>query len=332
MTRMFARFIKTLLRVTTIIASSLVMGCGQSDFLPDAVTATASSSGMSGNIIIVSGGTVARTATPFPRHEIIEFSPNGSYKSTLYSALSTEFLMGAAYRSSDDSLLVAVDTTDRVDRIPFSNRIPVLNLLDVVNLTGVTMRGIAVLNDGGSLIMESTTSIEKYTSAGVRIAVNYPKVCGAVNLMHVRKISGGRWVMVCTGLTSGTDAPRVYNDDGTAGTPTTFSGAPCGVNCDPSDIVELPNGNFVVSMQITHSLEMFGPTGTYLGRAFLDTTVLQTPSAMALLKNGNIIVCSTAFDNCEQFSINGITATRVGSKAFISDDLIRQPTDVLVIP
>ena len=129
------------------------------------------------------------------------------------------------------------------------------------------------------------------------------------------------------------DNPRVYNNDGTLAA--TISGLGCTTNCDPSDIVELPDGRFVLSVQAAanNSLELFSSSFAYVGQLYRNTAVVNTPGAMTVLKNGDVMVCSTAFNTCERIAISGNIGTRVGSQAFISNaSLMRQPTAAVTAP
>ncbi len=304
--------------------------CGDKAFLEDAITAQRIFI-ESGDIIVLSGGTVARTATPFPLHQIHIYASDGSYKGMIHNANSSSFLMGMDFSSDLSKLLFTVDGTDRIDSIDLSEQsTPANHLIDGTNLTGTTLRTMAVLSDGGTVVAESTTSFEKYDSSGTRVTTNFP-ITVTANTMKVRAISGGRFALVFTG---GADSVSIRNNNGTAVT-TITSGLGCTTNCDPSDILELPDGRFIVSYQnaSNHSLQLYNSSFTRIGTLYQDTAVLQGISALALHSSGDILACSTTFNICERLTISGSNATRVGSSAFLGDaGKIRQPTDILVVP
>lgn len=308
-------------------------GCGQKAFLPDIEALVANNTSItSGDILIVSGGTTARTATPFPLHMITAFGSNGAFKKVVRTASSTEFYMGAALSFDLTRLLYTVDTTDRVESVSLNDVTNYGNHIIDGNLTGTTLRAVAVLSDGGTIVAESTTSIEKYNASGTRVTTNFPITLTA-NIMKLRKISGGRFVALTTGGTP--DSPRIYNDAGVLQSTVSLAGLACTTNCDPSDIVELADGRFVIAVQAaaSNSLELYSSTFTYIGQLYKDTNVLQTISAIAQTSDGDLVACSTAFNTCEKIQINGSTGVRVGTSAFIGDaSLIRQPTDIVVIP
>ncbi|MCB0347793.1 MAG: hypothetical protein KDD37_03115, partial [Bdellovibrionales bacterium] len=176
----------------------------------------------------------------------------------------------------------------------------------------------------------STSSIEKFDSDGVRVTTNYPFTV-STTIQKVRTISGDRFAVTYTG---GNDSVSIRNNDGTAST-TVASGLACGTNCDPTDILELPDGRFLISYQIAavQGIELYSSTFVRIGTFFQNSTLLQNISSMALLANGNVLACSSTFNVCEQLAISGSVGVRVGSSAFIDDaSRVRQPTDVVVVP
>lgn len=319
-----------ILNTFSILSLVFLSACGDKVFLEDAVSAQRILL-ESGDIIVLSGGTVARTATPFPLHQIHAYSSEGQYKGRLISADSASFLMGMDFNFDLSKLIFTVDGSDRIESLDLANQgSPNIHLIDGTNLTGATLRTVATLSDGGTVVAESTTSFEKYDSTGTRVTTNFP-ITVTANTMKVRAISGNRFALVYTG---GNDSVSIRNNNGTAVT-TIASGIACGTNCDPSDILELPDGRFLVSYQIAahQTIQLYNSSFGYVGELFRDTTVLQGISALARLSNGDILACNTTFNTCERLRISGNTATRVGTTAFIDDaSKIRQPTDVLVVP
>jgi hypothetical protein len=312
------------------IAGTLSTSCSDNVILEEALRSTTSAYVQSGDIFIVSGGNVSSAATPYPIHNVTQWSKEGVFIRTIAASPTntTTFYFGLDLNPAGTHLYHTVEAVDRVEEVDLSTLVTTTQLIDA-NLTGATLRAMAVLSDGSFVVAESTTSIEKYTSAGVRVTTNFPLTVTA-NVNSIQRISGDRFVVLISG---NPDNPRVYNNDGTLAT--TISGPSCTTNCDPYDIVELPDGRFVVSLQNTtfHSLELFSSTFVHVGQLYRNTAEMITPGALAVLENGNIIVCSTALNTCEQIAISGNTGTRVGTSAFISNaSLMRQPTAVVVAP
>ncbi len=283
----------------------------------------------SGEILIVSGGTVDSTATPYPLHNITHWSPTGEYIATVATTVSAgSRFYAAAIDIPSSSLYYTIDNVDRLERIDMDTGITTTHIIDA-SLTGNTLRAVAALSDGAVVVAESTTSIEKYDVDKVRVTTNYPITVSAT-INSIQAISGDRFVVLFTG---GTDTPRVYNNDGTL--VTTIGGLACGNNCDPNSIVELPDGRFAISYNIASldSIEIFDANFAHLGQLYKNSTLMPRPGSMAVFPNGDILVCSTSINVCERLTINGIVATRVGDRAFIGDgSLMRQPTSVLIVP
>jgi hypothetical protein len=326
------KFVKfSIIYALGLIATLVLSGCGQSKFLSEVLKSTAGIT--SGDILIVSGGTSLRTVAPYPLHQIADFYSDGTFKSLIRVASSTELMMGMALASDPTELLYTIDTTDRVEKLSLASPTLIQNHIIDANLNGTTLRAIASLSDGGTIVAESTTSIEKYdgSSTPVRVTTNFPIVLTA-NIMKLRKISGNRFAAITTG--GAPDSPRIYNNDGTLAT-TIALGLSCTTNCDPSDILELSDGRFLVAIQAValNSIEMYSANFTYIGRFFSDPTILQGISALTQMTDGTVLACNTTFNTCEKIQIMGNSGVRVGSHAFIdAASVMRQPTDALVAP
>jgi hypothetical protein len=314
-----------------LIATTMLLSCGDDEFLNTTLSDQDATNieVESGDILILSGGTVARAVTPFPLHEINVFSSAGEFKGLLFRARSTEFLMGMSLNNTASGINFTIDTVDRVANLLFTDNTLVGNHILDGNLTGTTLRAVATLSDGGTVVAESTTTIEKFDADGNRVAVNFP-ITVTANIMKVRAISNNRFVTLFNG---GNDSPVVRNNDGTLSL-TVASGLPCGTNCDPSDIIELSDGRFVIAYQIAtaQGLELYSSNFVRIGTLFRDTNILQGISTLSLLEGDDILACSTSFNVCERLTISGNVANRLGSSTFIGDaGKIRQPVDSLVV-
>ena len=85
---------------------------------------------ISGDIIVVSGGTVAATVTPFPLHKVALFSSSGDFKRFLYEGKAGELLWGGAIDSITGDFLFTLDNIDRVDRVDLDSLQIFSSLLD----------------------------------------------------------------------------------------------------------------------------------------------------------------------------------------------------------
>ena len=285
------------------------------------------SQAISGDIIVISGGTATRLVTPFPLHRAALFSSTGQFKRFLYEASATEFLYGGTLDPVTGDLLVAIDTIDRVDRIDLNSFTRYSGILDA-NLGGANLRAISSLSDGSLIIAESPTVIEKFSSSGVRQGAPFP-ITFPTAINNIKTISGDRFVVT---FTTNPDSPRVYNSSGTLLTTFPIT-SPCTNNCDPYDVVELSDGRFAVNSRVTSGIYLYNTTFSYVGVLYLNTGVINMPSSMAVLQNNNLLVCNTNFNTCEELSISGDTASRVGTTALINNvAAMRQPLSTMVIP
>jgi hypothetical protein len=321
----------TLRLIALLVLHLGLSSCGQNMFFADAINPLLEL--RSGDILVVAGGTVAQTATPFPLHQIVAFTSDGLFKKVIHRRTTpTEMLMGATMHNDGNRLLFTVDTSDFVAQLDITQPTLVSNhLLDSTNLTGATLRSVAQLSDDSTIVVESTTVIEKYSSSGSRVTTNFPITLTA-NVMHVKKISGNRFAAVFTG---GDDRVRIYNNDGTLAATITNTGLACGTNCDPNDIVELSDGRFVIAFSAAaiQGLEIYSSSFVRIGTFYRNSAVLPLPYTVTETHDGSVLSCSSTFNTCEKFQVVGSTGVRIGSSAFIGDtSLIRQPTDVVVIP
>lgn len=315
--------------VVTVLPFILTLSCSDDVILEESLNVPTSGYVSSGDIFIVSGGTVAQTATPYPLHQVTQWSKNGAYIRTLHATTNlTTFYWGIDLNPEGTALYFTQENVDRIEKIDLTTLVNTTEILDA-NLSGTTVRSMAVLSDGSYVVAESPTSIEKFAADGTRVAVTFPLTI-ATSINNIKRISGNRFVVLTTG---NPDQPRVYNNNGTlAGT---ISGLSCTTNCDPYDIVELADGRFVVSVQAAalQSLELFSSSFVYIGQLYKNTTHLINPGPLALMSNGNVLACTSTTNTCEEISITGSTGTRVGSQALISDSsLMRQPTAVVIAP
>lgn len=328
-TKKIFRPFKVLCILVFIISLS---SCGDKEFLEDALN-DRSTNGIdivSGDILIVAGGNTLRTNSPYPLHEIHVFSKDALYKGQLFRATDTEYLMGITLNPLGTGILFTIDSVDRVGSLLFTEQDFLTDYILDPSLGGNTMRTLAVLSDGGTVVAESTNSIEKFDSNGVRVTTNYPFTVSAT-IQKIRTISGGRYAIMYTG---GNDSVSIRNNDGTVNT-TVASGLPCNTNCDPSGLLELPDGRFLISYQINsvEGIVLYSSTFVRIGTFFQNTTVLQNITAMTLMDNGDVLACSASFNVCERLAFNGDVGVRVGTSAFIDEaSRVRQPTDVLVVP
>ncbi len=334
-TSIWLRFLKSsrFFVLLVLLPVAGMLACGDEVFLENALNPSSALGISSGDLIVVSGGNVANTATPYPSHQVFLFSSSGEFKTTLYSSSSPSvtFVWGADFNVSGSKLYLAVENPDHIETIDLTTAgFPSSTHVNDANLTGATMRAMATLSDGSIVAAESTQSVEKYDSSGVRVTTNFPFVIApaAANISNIKRISGDRFVILAPGATD--DRLRVYANDGTGGTQYS-GGLACNTNCDPSDIVELSDGRFVVAYQTanSHRLQILDSNFANATLLYVDANYINMPTTMELMSNGHLIVCSSIFNSCEELTISGATATRTFSNPLL---FVRQPIRVLVVP
>lgn len=122
--------------LTSVLSFGIVClsGCGQQAFLHDVLLGNPALS--SGDIVIVSGGTVGRTVTPFPLHQISAFHYDGQFKSIVRAAKSTSLFMGITLTPDLAQLIYTVDTIDRVEGMKLTDTNTTGNYILDPNLGG----------------------------------------------------------------------------------------------------------------------------------------------------------------------------------------------------
>jgi len=287
-----------------------------------------------GDIILVAGGDVNRSTSPYPSHKISSFDPStGSLKEELYSADSTELLWGAHITSDQRALAFTIDgPTDYVatlDPVSLGK-----GAMIITALSGATMRALVNIADGSWLVAEARNAIEKFNSSyanqtgnGFRMTSNL----GYVN--RIRAISGDRFMILQS--QNGDDRPRVFNNANASSATVVNLGLSCGNNCDIHDVVELPDGRFVFSVMNSsyNSLLITNSSFVVQGELFKDEVNLPGPATMALIDTNNLLVCTYLNGNCEKITVSGNTGSISPISPFISHPIYsRNITDIVVVP
>lgn len=119
------------------------------------LVASSGTSGVdSGDIIVVSGGSVNRNTSPFPLHRVAQFSRTGEFKRFLYEAPTlTEFLWGGDIDPVTGDFVFGHENIDRIQIIDLESRQVLPDILDP-NLSGNTIRAVTVLSDGSRVVAE----------------------------------------------------------------------------------------------------------------------------------------------------------------------------------
>ena len=208
--------------VLALLVISVSISCTDNVILQESLSVAPTSGYVSsGDIFIVSGGSVATTTSPFPLHTITQWSDSGAFVRTIAaSPIATTLYFGVDLDVAGTKLYHSVEAVDRVETVDLTTLVTTTHVLDA-GLSGATMRALAMLSDGGVVAAESTTSIEKYTAAKVRVTVNFP-ITATANIIGLPTIYGDLFSVLFNG---NPDNSKIYNKVGNLAV--TVSGLTC---------------------------------------------------------------------------------------------------------
>jgi len=234
-------------------------------------------------------------------YTITMYETDGTFIKEIYDYGTTvEYGRGLAY-FDPFSLLVAVEGTDRLDKIDIFGNVTTfaVNALLTGNLFDLERD-----NSGNFYVVESNT-IERFNSTGERFPVSgNPYINTTIgscvlNTPHGMTItSAGRLAVVNSG---GTDNLSVYDISTTT--------ASCASNVafgqDPWDVVAHPNGYLYVVTQLNDSIYRVNEDGSGATIIYTYSVGTANPAAIAVLPDGNLIVADTGSDQIDLFSPSG---------------------------
>ncbi len=325
----------------TIVACAFLCSCGERilpnlDLPVEETTPEATQTVYeAGDIILVAGGSVVRSTSPFPPHTIASFNPTtGALKEVLYTADSTELLWGAQITPDNQSLVFTVDGS--IDHIASLDPITLskgVYLLDAT-MSGATVRSLALLPDDSWLIAEARNAIEKYDSNLANLTGSGFRLTTSMNYINrILPVSSDRFMVFQSAHTD--DRPLLYSNSNASSATVINLGLTCANNCDIHDAVELPNGNFVFSVMNAsyNSLILTNSSFVVQGQFFKDEIALPGPSTMKLLDASTILVCTFLSGVCEKVIVNGNTGSLATTGTFINHPVYsRNITDIVVVP
>lgn len=272
----------------------------------------------SGDIIVTNAG----------NDTIVLLDEDGSYKASLVDSQSDAALIynGLAYDTANDQILYVNDHTTA-----FYDAVKAISLYDGAtstvisnsNLTG-TMPGLARLTGGELLVLETTTTAEKFLANGTRSGAPFIATLTAT-VADVNPLSTGGFV-TCSSGTANT--VRTYNAAGvvqataTSAAPVPSLGALASTSC-----VQDSTGQIIVAYSgATDAVRVYNSTMSTTVWTFTDTNVLTTPGKLAVKSNGNILVTDTAFNHIVEISAAGALVRVIGGA------VLSTPNNILVVP
>jgi hypothetical protein len=261
---------------------------------------------------------------------VVLLDEDGRYKDTIITGSTSAALSfpALAWDDLNKQVLISYDhTTATLDKITGVSLLD-LQLSTVIsnsNLTG-TMPGVARLTNGELVVLEGTTTAEKFTSAGVRSGAPFMNATLIANTTDIAPMPSGDFV-VCSSNAANT--VRTYNSSGTLlNTATSVTPAPTlGAAVAASGCAVGPNGEIaIVFSGTTDGVRLFNSTLTTGTWNFIDTNVFVTPTKIAFKSNGNMLVLDTTFNHIVEISSTGSLVRTFGS------DFLATPLAILVVP
>lgn len=259
---------------------------------------------------------------------IVLLDSDGNYKATLVDVVTTNTVIfnGLAYDGINNKVLYTYDhTTASLDGVYGISLFDGSSHLVLANnqLSGV-LPGLARLTNGELLILETNTTIEKFSAVGTRVGA--PFTAGMTSaVVDVTRLSTGGYVVCSTGTAN---TVRTYNASGvlentaTSATPTPTLGAMGASSCS-----EAPNGNIVVSYSgTTDAVRTYNSTLSSVVWSYTDTNVLSTPGKLAIRSNGNVLITDTGYDHLVELDVNGVFVRTIGGS------VLSDPNNIVVIP
>jgi hypothetical protein len=272
----------------------------------------------SGDIIVSNSG----------NDSIVLLDSDGNYKSTLVDSQTDATLIynGLAYDWLNHQILYTHDSTtaalDKVNAISLYDG-SVSTVISNNNLSGV-LPGLARLTGGELLVLETTTTAEKFLSDNTRSGTPFLNTLTA-SVADISRLSTGGFV-TCSSGTSNT--VRTYNAAGvvqataTSASPLPTLGAMASTSC-----LEDPSGRIVVAYSgATDAVRVYDSTMATIAWTFTDTNVLTTPGKLAVRANGNILITDIAFHHIVEISSAGVLIGTIGGS------VLSTPINIVVVP
>lgn len=258
---------------------------------------------------------------------IVLLHEDGSYKATLVDSQTDATLIfnGLAYDSINKKILYTHDSTtatfDAIKSIDLFDG-SVSTLISNSNLNG-TLQGLARLTGGELLVLEGTTSIEKFLSNGTRSGNPFSAALIAT-AADITRLNGGGFV-ACSNSTANTvrtyNAAAVVQATATSALPAPSLGALASTSCTEDE-----NGIIYVAYSgATDAVRAYSPNLATVLWTFTDTNILTTPGKLAIKPNGNILVTDIALHHIIEIDPNGALVRVIGGV------VLSTPNNIVVV-
>ncbi len=223
---------------------------------------------------------------------------------------------------SEDSVLISLDVTDSVYELSFDGT---KNLFHGSNQLNGNIYGIAVDSQSFVYVVESNR-IEVFDSNGNRDGSKLINTTvGGCTLSNPRGIFMNSSDQLYVLNQGGADNLLIYDVSGSAAT--CVSSQAIGNN--PYSLVMHSNGYLYITTQADDRVYRADLDGSNLQVVWdTDTSLINNPTGIAELPNGDLIVASSQTDSVERITTSGV---RVGNSPFIEDSLSLNLQDIIVV-
>lgn len=309
-----------------LLPISLIVACVGDKGFDGATTTT-----YSGNIIVT---TVTTEPTTGPGL-VTMFSSTGSVVTTLRDFYSTgEWATGSGFYPPY-SLYIAVEGSDRIEQIDLRSN--TVSSITHVQLTSTpALRNLAVTPAGNVIVSEGTVgTLERFSNGNRDGSPFIPATVGSCALVSPYGVAVNTSNNDVAVVSAPGAAGRLSIYDSTGGTcKAHVTGGSIGTGTPQAIAYHALSGKYVVAHSSTHAIMAYDSLGTNPTLIYLNSTVINTPRAIATDADGNIYVGSSGTETVEKLYWSGTgTATRVGTGPLIGPGIFSQnPTSITVVP
>lgn len=215
---------------------------------------------------------------------VILFDSNWNYLRTLLLAdrFSTDLPYGTAV-NREGEVFITSGAANRVIKTNLDGSEFAGDFITTSIITG-NMRGITQLTDGDLLFIRTST-VERFTSEGIRVLGLWPRVNLMNTMTDIRALPDGGFIACSTN----TDALRAYDSNGvqTATVSSGIAGTTDVANCDVG-----PNGEVAAAFNgTTDTIRVYSDSSfSQVLYSFSNLAITANPRALAFKPNGNLVI------------------------------------------
>ncbi|MBX3022359.1 MAG: hypothetical protein KF799_11860 [Bdellovibrionales bacterium] len=286
---------------------------------------------LSGDLIITSVATDPATGPGIISH----FSSSGAFKAVLEDLFSSgsNFGTGSVFIPPQE-VAVSVEGVDALHIVDLVSRS--INTITHTGLSSAPLRQMARDSIDGSLyvVEANTAQIEKFDSAYQRVGNPFIAAttgsCALATPYGITFIPDTRYVAVVSMAASG--RLSIYDKDGNC--VTHYTGAPFNAQTPVGIAYHSKSGKLIVTRAGDHSIWAVNTDGTSGTQIYLNSSIINTPRAVASDENGYIYISSTGTDTIEKLYWTGSgSASRALSGPLIGPGIYSQNvSSITVVP